>query len=82
MAVDIAGLCRRFQREKQRDEMIKLAKKRFRTKSERKQWTYGELDRLYPPLENGKISHSADDGRRELAQHRQRAAGQFCRGGL
>ena len=36
--------------ELERDEMMRLAKGRFKTKAERQQWVYAELDRLYPPL--------------------------------
>ena len=36
--------------ELERNEMMRLAKDRFKTKAERQQWVYGELDRLYPPL--------------------------------
>jgi len=35
--------------EVERDEMMRLARKRFRTKEERQEWVYSELDRLYPP---------------------------------
>ena len=37
------------QLEVERDEMMRLARKRFRTKEERQEWVYSELDRLYPP---------------------------------
>lgn len=55
--VPIAAITRRFQKEGrwtgqielQRDEMMKLARKRFPDKGERQQWVYGELNRMYPP---------------------------------
>ena len=47
--------------ELERDEMMKLAKAQFPDKIERQQWVYGELDRLYPPIDlvktREKISH-------------------------
>ena len=36
--------------ELERNEMMRLAKSRFKTKAERQQWVYAELDRIYPPL--------------------------------
>ncbi|WP_145380212.1 hypothetical protein [Symmachiella dynata] len=35
-----------------------MSKKRFPDKASRQQWVYGELHRMYPPIQNGKISHS------------------------
>ncbi|WP_146371150.1 hypothetical protein [Symmachiella macrocystis] len=36
--------------ESERDEMMRLSKKRIPDKFERQLWVYGELDRMYPPL--------------------------------
>ena len=47
--------------ELERDEMMRLAKGRFKTKAERQQWVYSELDRMYPPLE-AKSGDVATDG--------------------
>jgi hypothetical protein len=76
--VDPLTVTQRFQREgrwkdiePERNEMMKLARKRFKTKEERQLWVYGELDRIYPTLEvpeqsteKGTMSPSAprDDG--------------------
>src|SRR5690606_14289187 len=35
---------------RERDDMMKAAKRRFPEKAQRQQWVYGELDRMYPPL--------------------------------
>ena len=35
---------------------MKLAKKRFKDKASRHQWVYGELDRMYPPFPDKKVS--------------------------
>jgi len=40
----------RGQIELQRNEMMKEAKKSIPDKHERQQWVYGELDRMYPPV--------------------------------
>jgi hypothetical protein len=57
--VDPLTVTQRLQREgrwkdiePERDEMMRLAKGRFKTKEERQRWVYNELDRLYPPLAN------------------------------
>ena len=42
--------------ELERNEMMRLAKSRFKTKEERQAWVYSELDRLYPPLEKRTMS--------------------------
>ncbi|QDU41707.1 hypothetical protein Mal52_01600 [Symmachiella dynata] len=62
--VDPLTVTRRLQREgrwkdiePERDEMMKLARNRFKDKTQRQQWVYGELHRMYPPIQNGKISH-------------------------
>jgi hypothetical protein len=34
----------------ERNEMMRLVRKRFKAKAERQDWVYAELDRLYPPL--------------------------------
>ncbi len=76
--VDPLTVTQRLQREgrwkdiePERNEMMKLARKRFKTKEERQLWVYGELDRIYPTLEipeqsteKGTMSPSAprDDG--------------------
>ena len=44
--------------EPQRNEMMKLARKRGMSKSEAQSWVYAELDRMYPPLEKGTLSPS------------------------
>jgi len=56
--VDPLTVTRRFQREgrwkdiePERDEMMKLAKKRFPDKTLRQIWVYSELYRMYPPLD-------------------------------
>jgi hypothetical protein len=70
--VSVLEISHRFMREgrwkdiePERNEMMKLARKRFKDKKERQHWVYGELDRMYPPLEpvnsteqNRKISNS------------------------
>ncbi len=38
------------QAENTRNDLMKLAKKRFSDKESRQQWVYGELDRMYPPV--------------------------------
>jgi len=40
----------------ERNEMMKLARKRGMSKDDAQQWTYSELDRLYPPIETGTLS--------------------------
>jgi len=57
--VDPLTVTQRLQREgrwkdiePERNEMMRLAKSRFKDKEQRQQWVYGELDRMYPPLEN------------------------------
>ena len=54
--VDPLTVTQRLQREgrwkdiePERNEMMKLARKRGMSKSEAQQWVYGELDRMYPP---------------------------------
>ena len=53
--VDPLTVTQRLQREgrwkdieTERNEMMKLARKRFKTEEERQHWVYSELDRLYP----------------------------------
>jgi hypothetical protein len=48
-----------------RDDMMKACKKRFPNINDRRQWVYGELDRMYPPL--GK-AHAAGVQTTEKAQ--------------
>ena len=67
--VDPLTVTQRLQREgrwkdiePERDEMMRLATKgRKMSKVDAQQWTYAELDRLYPPIELGTLS-SADGG--------------------
>ena len=56
--VDPLTVTQRLQREgrwkdiePERNEMMKLARKKFKTKEDRQHWVYSELDRLYPPIE-------------------------------
>jgi len=42
--------------EQERNEMMRLARKRGMSKDDAQQWTYAELDRLYPPIEKGTMS--------------------------
>jgi hypothetical protein len=37
--------------ELERDEMMRLCKKQYPDKDARRDWVYGELDRMYPPLD-------------------------------
>ncbi len=60
--VDPLTVTQRLQREDrwygqielERDEMMKLSKGKFPDKRARQQWVYGELHRMYPPLNLGK----------------------------
>lgn len=63
--VDPLTVTQRLQREgrwkdiePERNEMMKLARKRGMSKSEAQSWVYAELDRMYPPLEKGTLSPS------------------------
>ena len=47
---------------RQRDEMMKLAKKSIKDREERLKWVYSEFDRLYPPL------GGADEGKTHIGQ--------------
>ena len=47
--------------EQERNEMMRLARKRGLSKSEAQEWVYAELDRLYPLIEKGTLS-SSDGG--------------------
>jgi hypothetical protein len=57
--IDVLAVTNRFisegrwlgQLDLERDEMFKLARKQFTDKKQRQQWVYGELDRMYPPLD-------------------------------
>ena len=57
--VDPLTVTQRLQREgwwkdiePERNEMMRLARKRGMSKDDAQQWTYSELDRLYPPEED------------------------------
>jgi hypothetical protein len=78
--VDPLTVTQRFQREGrwkdielERDEMMKLAKKRFPDKAERQLFVYGELDRMYP--EPDPVNKA--DSVRNVDQHSPRDDGQI-----
>lgn len=65
--VDPLTVTRRLQREgrwkdiePERNEMMKLARNQGMSKVEAQQWVYGELDRIYPPLDK-KTDVSGDE---------------------
>ena len=55
--------------EPERNEMMKLAKKRLKTKVERQQWVYSELDRMYPPLPASQEIPEQTTENRTLSSH-------------
>lgn len=66
--VDPLTVTQRLQREgrwkdlePERNDMMKLARKRGMSKREAQQWVYGELDRMYPPTEHSLSSERGSD---------------------
>ena len=51
----------------ERDDMMRLARKRGMSKSDAQEWTYSELDRLYPPEEDNAPTPGGNSANRTMA---------------
>ena len=72
--VDPLTVTQRLQREgrwkdieQERNDMMKLARKRGMSKSDAQEWTYSELDRLYPPEEDNAPTPGGNSANRTMA---------------